>query len=124
MKISSLKIKGFRSFGPREVIIPINQRLVGFIGLNSAGKTTALDALRKLFGASLADREIHRQDFHIGKEEDPDQITERLLSIEVRIDFSEDEKRGHSTFLQQHGCRRGRRRPLYAVEAGSNLEQI
>ncbi|KQR67336.1 ATP-dependent endonuclease [Pedobacter sp. Leaf176] len=92
MKISALKIKGFRSFGPDEVKIPIDEKLVGFIGLNSAGKTTSLEALRKLFGQSLADREIFRQDFHVGKEEKPDEITERFLSIEVIIDFAEDEK--------------------------------
>lgn len=92
MQITNFKIKGFRSFGPDDVIIPINQKLVGFIGLNSAGKTTALEALRKLFGGSFPDREIVRQDFHIGKDENPDEITERELAIEVRIDFSEEEK--------------------------------
>lgn len=92
MKIGALKIKGFRSFGADEVNIPIDEKLVGFIGLNSAGKTTSLEALRKLFGQSLADREIFRQDFHVGKEEKPDEITERFLSIEVIIDFAENEK--------------------------------
>jgi hypothetical protein len=92
MNISKLKIKGFRSFGPKELIIPINERLVGFIGLNSAGKTTALESLRKLFGSSLADREVFRRDFHIGKDENSNDISEREISIEVRIDFSEEEK--------------------------------
>jgi putative ATP-dependent endonuclease of OLD family len=92
MEISKLKIRGFRSFGPKEVTIPISQKMVGFIGLNSAGKTTALESLKKMFGASLLDREIFRQDFHIGKDEQPDEITEREISIEVRIDFSEKEK--------------------------------
>jgi len=91
MKISALKIKGFRSFGPEEIYIPINEKLVGFIGLNSAGKTASLEALKKMFGQSLADREIFRQDFHIGKEEQADDIEERILSIEVRIDFGEDD---------------------------------
>ncbi|WP_153848794.1 ATP-dependent nuclease [Sphingobacterium paramultivorum] len=91
MKISALKIKGFRSFGPDEVNMPIDEKLVGFIGLNSAGKTTSLEALRKLFGQSLADREIFRQDFHIGKDEKLEDITERTLSIEARIDFDEEE---------------------------------
>lgn len=92
MQISLVKIKGFRSFGPDEICIPVNEKLVGFIGQNSAGKTTALDALRKLFSPSTAEREIFRQDFHIGKNENPEEITERFMIIEVRIDFSNDEK--------------------------------
>lgn len=92
MKICSLKIKGFRSFGPEQVTIQINDKLVGFIGLNSAGKTAALESLRKLFGQSLADREIFRQDFHVGKNEQSDEIQERRLSIEVKVDFLDYEK--------------------------------
>ncbi|PPL02281.1 ATP-dependent nuclease [Parapedobacter indicus] len=92
MRISTLKIKGYKSFGPKEVIIPLQDKLAAFIGLNSAGKTSALEALKKLFGSSLSEREIYRQDFHIGKDENSDEITERALSIEVRIDFSEDEQ--------------------------------
>ncbi|MCR6642408.1 MAG: AAA family ATPase [Sporocytophaga sp.] len=91
MKISKLKIKGYKSFGPDEVVIPLENNLATFIGLNSAGKTSALEALKKLLGASLSDREIFRQDFHIGKDENPDDVIERTLSIEVRIDFSEEE---------------------------------
>lgn len=92
MRISNLKIKGFRSFGSTGVNISLNEDLAAFIGLNSAGKTTALEALRKIFGHSIAEREINRQDFHIGKNENPDQISERELSIEVKIIFSEDEQ--------------------------------
>lgn len=92
MKISKLKLKGFRSFGPDEVEIALKEELAAFIGLNSAGKTSALEALRKLFGSSLTEREITRQDFHIGKDENFEEISERELSIEVRIDFTEEEK--------------------------------
>lgn len=93
MKISNLRIKGFKSFGNNEgVNIPLNNNLAAFIGLNSAGKTTALEALRRLFGSSNAEREINRQDFHVGKNENPDEIEERELSIEVKISFSDDEQ--------------------------------
>ncbi|TXE03075.1 ATP-dependent nuclease [Algoriphagus aquimarinus] len=92
MRISKVKIKGFRSFGPDEVEIAFKEKLAAFIGLNSAGKTSALEALRKLFGSSLTEREISRQDFHIGKDENFEEISERELSIEVRIDFSEEEQ--------------------------------
>ena len=93
MKISNLRIKGFKSFGNNEgVNIPLNNNLAAFIGLNSAGKTTALEALRRLFGSSNAEREINRQDFHVGKNENPDEIEERELSIEVKTNFSDDEQ--------------------------------
>ncbi len=92
MRISNIKIKGFRSFGPNEVEIAFKEKLAAFIGLNSAGKTAALEALRKLFGSSLSEREITRQDFHIGKDENFEEISERELSIEVRMDFSEEEQ--------------------------------
>lgn len=92
MRISNVKIKGFKSFGPDEGVISFQEKLAAFIGLNSAGKTSALEALRKLFGSSLTEREISRQDFHIGKDENFEDITERNLSIEVRIDFSEEEQ--------------------------------
>jgi putative ATP-dependent endonuclease of OLD family len=92
MRISSLKIKGFRSFGHDGVSIPIREKLAAFIGLNSAGKTTALESLKKMFGQSLSEREILREDFHIGKEEILDDITEREISIEVKVDFTEEEK--------------------------------
>ncbi|RXM52925.1 MULTISPECIES: AAA family ATPase [unclassified Chryseobacterium] len=90
MRISTIKIKGYKSFGPAEVTIPLQDKLTGFIGLNSAGKTSALEALRKLFGSTLMERDISQSDFHIGKGEKPENITERELSIEVRIDFPTD----------------------------------
>jgi predicted ATP-dependent endonuclease of OLD family len=101
MKISTLKIKGYKSFGPNEVIIPLQDKLAAFIGLNSTGKTTALESIKKLFGSSLSEREIYRQDFHIGKDENPDDITERELTIEVKISFSEDEQEAVPHFFSE-----------------------
>lgn len=101
MKISTLKIKSYRSFGPEGVIISLQDKLAAFIGLNSTGKTSALEALKKLFGSSLSEREIYRRDFHIGKGEDVDDITERELSIEVRIDFSEEEQEAVPHFFSE-----------------------
>ncbi len=92
MRISKLIIKGFRSFGPEGASMEVDNDLSAFIGLNSSGKTTALDALRKLFGSSTSEREILRQDFHMGKEEDPEKVQERSLSIEVQLSFSADDK--------------------------------
>lgn len=101
MKISALKIKGFRSFGPNEVLIPIEEDLVGLIGLNSAGKTTCLEALKKLFGQTSADRDLLRQDFHVGRDEDPEFAEEKEVSIEAVIDFSEEEKEAIPHFFSE-----------------------
>lgn len=101
MKISKLKIKGFKSFGLIEVELPLENNLTAFIGLNSAGKTTALEALKKLFGATLSDREIVKQDFHIAKDEIADEVTESNLTIEVRIDFSEREQEAVPHFFSE-----------------------
>lgn len=91
MQISNLRIKGFKSFGPEGVDILLNNKLSAFIGLNSSGKTTALEAIRKLFGSSLSERELVREDFHVSKNEDLNSTLERKLSIEAVISFSEDE---------------------------------
>ncbi|SEO77240.1 ATP-dependent endonuclease [Mucilaginibacter sp. OK283] len=90
MFVSQLKIKGFRSFGS-ETTIFVKKDLAAFIGLNSSGKTSALDALRKVFGTSN-ERDIRLEDFHIKKDEDPAEIESRELSIEVKIDFETEEK--------------------------------
>lgn len=101
MKISKLKIRGYKSFGFKEVVLSLDNKLTAFIGLNSAGKTTALEALKKMFGATLSDRELIRQDFHIAKDESPDSITERKLSIEVHLDFSEEEQEAIPHFFSE-----------------------
>lgn len=88
MYISSITIQGFRSFG-EPVYIPIKEKLTTFIGHNSSGKTTALDALRKVFGSSLLEREIKREDFHIRHQEDPTVIKNKNLSIETCFHFME-----------------------------------
>jgi putative ATP-dependent endonuclease of the OLD family len=88
MHISKVKIKGFRSFG-EEVSLPIREKLTVYIGCNSSGKTTALEALRKIFGASHLEREIKREDFHIIAGKDISKIKESQLSIETQLQFTE-----------------------------------
>lgn len=90
MHISKIKIHGFRCFNSEGAFIEINKRLNAFIGLNSSGKTAALEALKKLFGITNAERNISKQDFHVacGEEEE---VRERFLSIEARLDFDEAE---------------------------------
>jgi len=101
MRIVKLKIKGYKSFGSKEVAVPLHDNLAVFIGLNSAGKTSALEALKKLFGSSLNEREIYRQDFHIGKNESADEVIQKELSIEAKLDFSEGEQEAVPHFFSE-----------------------
>lgn len=90
MHIKKLTIKNFRSFGPDGAVFHFDHKLNAFIGSNSAGKTAALEALRKMFGVTFAEREIVREDFHIN-EADPSEQQSARLSIEVKIAFDGDE---------------------------------
>lgn len=101
MKITQLHIKGFRSFGNNETIITIEHKLIAFIGLNSSGKTTALDALRKIFGSTSAEREIFKHDFHFEKDEDESSVPEKQLYIEVRLEFTEEDTETIPLFFSQ-----------------------
>lgn len=92
MYISKISIKGFRAFDSEGISIVLKNKLNAFIGLNSTGKTAALEALTKVFGVTKAERDILRQDFHIAYEEDVDSIDERFLTIEVKMNFHDSEK--------------------------------
>jgi putative ATP-dependent endonuclease of the OLD family len=86
MRIVTLRITNFRSFGPTTQSLQFDQALLCFIGLNSSGKTAALEALRKLFGDRI-DRSLHKEDFHIPTAEEPLRPGAKSLSIEVDIKF-------------------------------------
>ncbi|MDM1036263.1 AAA family ATPase [Myroides odoratimimus] len=101
MKITVIKIKGYKSFGPNETIIPLKNKLAAFIGLNSAGKTSALEALKKIFGSSLSEREISRNDFHIGKEENFEDVEEKELHIEVKLEFTDEDQEAVPHFFSE-----------------------
>ena len=88
MHITKLKILNFRSFGPDETIIPLKDMSI-FIGSNSTGKTTAMQALIKLFGVYSKDRELVRSDFHISPSVRPEEVNEANLYIEAVIEFEE-----------------------------------
>ncbi len=63
MHISKIKIHGFRCFNSEGASIEIDRRLNAFIGLNSSGKTAALEALRKLFGITNAEKKYKQTGF-------------------------------------------------------------
>lgn len=82
MKLTTLIINNFRSFGPKSTTINISD-LTAFIGHNSAGKTAVLNALQMLFG----DKKLTKADFHIPFDMLPDAIERNELSIEAHFEF-------------------------------------
>lgn len=101
MWISKITISNFRSFGDTPIEILLEKDLTGFIGLNSTGKTAALEAIRKLFGTTQQERELNRQDFHIPGDQKPSDVSEILLFIEVRLDFEEADEEAIPHFFEQ-----------------------
>ncbi|MDF2477583.1 MAG: helicase [Sphingobacterium sp.] len=88
MQITKLKVSNFRSFGEEETIIPLKDMSI-LIGNNSTGKTTAMQALIKIFGVYAKDRELVRADFHVPHGVDPEDLTEAELYLEAVIEFAE-----------------------------------
>lgn len=87
MWISKIRLKNFRSFGPEPTTVDLQSDLTGIIGLNSAGKTALLDAFRKVFGTSSAERVLLRSDFHIPKAASSDDLEEISMFIEFFVHF-------------------------------------
>lgn len=87
MKLKKLKICNYRSFGEEKTIE--FDDLTSFIGNNSSGKTAALSALQKLFGATPTERTLVRSDFHLNKSEKPEDVESKELYIEAVFEFEE-----------------------------------
>ena len=94
MKIKSLMVKNFRSFGPTPTVIELDD-LTAFVGTNGCGKSTVLQALARMFGITGAERTLHQGDFHVPhkKPEKPEPIE---LMIEALIEFPELASDGES----------------------------
>ncbi len=86
MKLSLLRIAGFRCYGPDPISIRFAD-LTACVGSNGSGKTAALVALLRMFGTSSALRGLTREDFHLEPGVvDPVQLS---LSIEAHFEFAE-----------------------------------
>ncbi len=90
MYISKIIIKGFRCFDADGVVFNSVNKMNVFIGHNSAGKTTAMEALLKLFGRTKSEREIKKTDFYrtVACSNLPDNSK---LMIEAQLAFNESE---------------------------------
>ena len=95
MKLTKLTLMNFQCFGAEKTVIELD-KCTTFIGENGAGKSAALLALCRMFGASQPLRELRTDDFHLLAGDTLDTAEERELFCEVRIDFPELEGEGGS----------------------------
>ncbi|NMG49306.1 AAA family ATPase [Azoarcus communis] len=100
MKLQSLRLSNFQSFGPEATELTLND-ITYLIGPNGSGKTAVLQALCRLFAFDPSLRRIHRSDFHVPYDENevPD---ERQLWIEADFIFPELGDEGESATVAPH----------------------
>lgn len=78
MKLSSLRVNNFQSFGPREEVISFED-VTYLLGPNGSGKTASLQALCCMFAFEPNLRRIRRSDFHVpASEKEPPEQRELL----------------------------------------------
>lgn len=87
MKLQSLRLSNFQSFGPKPTELTLND-ITYLIGPNGSGKTAALQALCRLFAFDPSLRRIRRSDFHVPYHE-ANVPEERQLWIEADFNFPE-----------------------------------
>lgn len=123
MKLKKVKINNFRSFGESQIIEINNQTVL--IGNNSSGKTTVLDALRKLFSDKQNDRIIRKSDFHLRKGMKPGQNSKSLF-IETIFEFDELQGQSYSpaipTFFEHFTVSEGYDNPFLRIRLESSWE--
>lgn len=82
-------MRNFRCFGNEAVRVPINPGVTGFVGDNGAGKSSALEALKRLFSPVSSERQLRKSDVHFGVGEDTQSVAEREIRIDVVFGFSD-----------------------------------
>ncbi|WP_216016362.1 ATP-dependent nuclease [Roseovarius nubinhibens] len=83
MYIESLTLRNFRCFGPEAEVLNFKKGTNGFVGDNGAGKSSTLEALKRLFSTTTSERRLRRSDIHFGPGEDSHTVVEREVSIDV-----------------------------------------
>ena len=95
MRITALRISGFRSFGPTPTTIDLSD-VTYVLGPNGSGKTAVLEALSRLFSPLPAQRRIRHSDFHVPSGCSPVEVHGQCpkLWIEVDIEVPESGEAG------------------------------
>lgn len=90
MYIESLRLKNFRCFGEMPTLINMNPGVTGFVGDNGAGKSSALEALKRLFSPIASEQKLRKPDVHFGVAEDSQSVDEREIVIDVVFGFFDE----------------------------------
>ena len=90
MRITTLRLCNFQSFGPEPTEIALDG-LTYVLGPNGAGKTAVLQALSRLFSPVASQRKIVLEDFHVPVEEKSEQAetADPTLWLEVEVEIPE-----------------------------------
>lgn len=89
MRLKRMYVRNFRCFGPTWTEIQFDD-LTCLVGANGCGKTSALQALARMFGPDNQRRFV-REDFHLPSGTDPEAVAKASLNIEVDIEFDDTE---------------------------------
>ena len=90
MYIERLRLKNFRCFGELPESINFNPGVTGFVGDNGAGKSSVLEALKRLFSPIASERQLRKADIHFGVAEDSHSIDEREVVIDIVFGFLDE----------------------------------
>jgi putative ATP-dependent endonuclease of OLD family len=89
MHVESVTLQNFRCFGPEPTVVRLGPDITALIGVNGAGKTAFIEALRRLFGVTREERTLTRADVHFGRDERPEDVDQREIVIDVVFAFPE-----------------------------------
>lgn len=96
MKLVSLRISNFHSFGPKPTTIELND-LTYVLGPNGAGKTAVLLALARMFSVDMSLRRFQPSDFHVPISGPPEHPHELWIEADFSFPEASDETQTHPT---------------------------
>ncbi|MEI3844906.1 MULTISPECIES: ATP-dependent nuclease [unclassified Microbacterium] len=86
--LERVSIAGFQSFGPKAEQLRFDPQLTAFVGVNGAGKTSACQALLRMFSVVKDQRALTLADFHV-PENETEAPTSRRLQVDAVFAFPE-----------------------------------
>jgi len=98
MKVQSISLRNFRSFGPSLTTVAFAD-MAALIGVNGSGKTALLWALARMFGIASGQKGLKKSDFHIPPSKEKTPPASISLTLELRLTFPElsEQQTGAST---------------------------